>query len=234
MKNGRDGFSVMPVFSCVQGTSYILFKIKFGLELEEGTVRNIKILTLATAGIAIFFLTTSVIAAVALPNGWYAEINAGSGKTHVSGSGSQTVSNSGFGGGVNAGYKFMPFFAGEIGYTKYPIAYTKVSGVKIAKETLYSYDLAAKGILPISDTGLNLFAKLGLARASGHVVNTNPSVGTVSNPGTSTITTYLFGAGGEFSVLPNLAVNVQWNRVKGKSAVKDLDLLSAGLTYIFS
>lgn len=203
----------------------------FELNLEEGTVKSIK--ALAVASITTLFFTSSTIAAVALPTGWYAEGNVGTGKTNVSMSGT-SVSDTGFGWGLNAGYKFMPFFAAEIGYTHYPIAYAKVSGVKVAKDTLYSYDIAGKGILPFSDSGFELFAKLGLSRAYSHIVNTNPNVALIPNTGTKTATNYIFGVGCQYSFMPNLSANLQWNRVKGKNSINDLDLLSVGLAYIFS
>lgn len=195
-------------------------------------MQSIKIVTLIAATITTFTAATAS-ASLALPNGWYIEGNAGSSKAHISEPGT-SVSTSGFAWNINAGYKFMPFFAAEIGYTKYAPANISVSGTKIAKDTLYSYDIAGKGILPISDSGLDVFAKIGAAKAKAHLVNTNPSFATVSNAGSTSSTSLYYGIGGEYSFLPNLAANVQWNRVKGKSSVGNLDLLSAGLTYIFS
>ena len=205
--------------------------------MEEGTVRSIKILTLIAAGITTFTITASANAALALPTGWYIEGNAGTSKTSITvdGAPGASVSNSGFGWNVNAGYKFMPFFAGEVGYTKYSTANINLSGTKIAKDSIYSYDIAAKGILPVSDTGLDIFAKLGVARANAHLVNTNASIATVSNAGSSGTTGVYYGLGGEFSFLPNLAANLQWQRVHGKSSdIGNLDLYSVGLTYLFS
>lgn len=197
-------------------------------------MRSIKILTLIASGITTLSIATSASAAVTLPSGWYAEGNLGTSKTHVSSPGT-SVGNSGFAWNVNAGYKFMPFFAGEIGYTRYATADIKLNGTKIAKDTLYSYDIAGKGILPISDSGLNLFAKLGIARSSAHIVNTNAAVGTVSNAGSSFTTGVYYGLGGEFSFLPNVGVNLQWARAKSKSSTGgNLDLYSIGVSYIFS
>ena len=66
-----------------------------------------------------------------------------------------------FGGNANVGYKFMPFFAAEVGYTAY--ANTEVkngTGAKAGHVRSYSYDLAGKGIIPIGGSGFEAFAKL--------------------------------------------------------------------------
>jgi hypothetical protein len=203
--------------------------------LEDRMVRNIKILTVIASTITTFFIAASANAAVALPNGWYAEANVGDSRVKISSPPSSSVSNSGFGWNANLGYKFTPYFAGEVGYTKYSDADIKLSGTKIARDTLYSYQIVGKAILPVSDTGLEVFAKIGAARVNTHMVNTNPSVGTVSNPGTTKTTSLYYGLGAQYSLLPNVPINVQWNRAQGKSSsAKNLDLISAGVAYIFN
>jgi opacity protein-like surface antigen len=197
-----------------------------------------KKLVLAAASIAALGATVSAMAAVSLPSGWYLEGNAGATRVSNSNYGSGlSTSNSGLGWNANGGYKFMPYFAGELGYTRYANTKLKYAGTQVAKVTNYSYYLAGKGILPISDSGFELFAKLGIARLKSHATLTNASYASSNNlsinTGSRTITAAYFGVGGEYNFTPMLAMNIQWNRSKGNSTSGNLDLLSLGLSYLF-
>lgn len=201
-------------------------------------MRNTKKNLFVILGLAATCVMTSAFAAVPVPNGWYLEGNLGSSSVHngkyVNGG---RTSGSGFGWNVNAGYRFMPFFGAEIGYTKYADTDGKIFGQKVAKTNSYSYDIAGKGILPLSDTGAELFAKLGVVRMNSHVKQINDAFvaanGVVVNSGSHTSTNILMGVGAEYAFLPNLMVNIQWQRAKGNNTIGDLDLLSAGLGYTF-
>lgn len=195
-------------------------------------------MTLTSVSIAALCVCTSVLAVSPLPNAWYLEANGGGSKvTNASYASNSSLSSSGIGWNLNVGYKFMPFFAGEIGYTNYAKTSSKVNGVKIATATYYSYDIAGKPILPIGDTGLELFAKLGIAHLNANVKASNSSYakanGIVVSTGSKNANGLYFGLGADYYFLPELAANVQWNRAKGNSKTGNLNLYSVGVSYLF-
>src|SRR6185312_14148669 len=177
---------------------------------------------------------TSVFAVPSLPSGWYLEANGGYSRiTNVNTGPDVSLSNSGLGFNVNGGYKFIPFFAAELGYTKYADSNLKFFGTKVATISYYSYDAAAKGLLPIGDTGAELFAKLGIAHlnASGKGASNNLGISVSSN--SSSTNGYYFGLGADYSFMPAVAVNLQWQLAKGNSTIGNLNLYSLGVSYLF-
>jgi hypothetical protein len=207
--------------------------------LEDGTVKGIiKISALAALSAATILATTSTLAAISLPSGWYVEGNIGQSKQTSKNYGAGTsTDNSGWAGSVIAGYKFMPYFGGEVGYTRYADTTIKTTGgSKVAKDRLYSVDIAGKAMLPITDSGFELFAKLGVARAYSKERVTDST--TAANNGLSfdtsqkSATALYMGLGADYSFMPNLAVNAQWARAKGNTNTGYLDLYSIGLTWL--
>lgn len=196
------------------------------------------ILPKALSGLFALGVTTSAMAVMSVPYGWYAEGNAGQsrisqGYPHPSSSGS-----TGFGWGANFGYKFSPYAAGEIGYTHYAtVKIRNVFGNYVADNSHYSYDIAAKGIMPIGTTGLEVFVKAGISRIQNHlnIVNYPAAAagGLVFNTGTHISTGVFAGVGAEYSVTTNLLLNLQGTRAKGTSKTGDGNLISGGVAYIF-
>ncbi len=180
--------------------------------------------------------TASAIAAMSVPSGWYLEANLGS--THVSNqrsTGAKT-STSGIGGNADIGYKFMPYVAAEMGYTQYSnTSYKNGSGTKAATAKNYSYDLALRGILPISSSGFELFAKIGVDRVNNKIsVNSAPAATSLGLSSSNHSATGLYvGVGGQYYVMPELAINVQWARANGNNTTGNFDLLSGGVSFIF-
>lgn len=174
---------------------------------------------------------------MSLPCGWYVEGNVGT--TRISnGNNTSNTNGTNIGFNLNFGYKFMPYFALEIGGTRYPNGQVKdpVTGVKIGSTQFYSYDLAGRAIVPISDSGFELFGKFGVARinasASGSVVA--PSGVTISGNGSRNKTGIYLGLGGQYYVSPELAFNLQWQRAQANNHNNaTFDLLSLGVSYIF-
>ena len=114
--------------------------------------------------LTMFALAAPVLASqMSVPYGWYIEGNAGSSRlSDFSLPGK--ISSSGIGGNVNLGYKFMPYVGAEIGYSRYSgIGIKNSVGTKAAEGKIYSYDIAVRGILPVSDSGFEAFAKVGAA-----------------------------------------------------------------------
>ncbi len=201
-------------------------------------MKIIKKITITIMGVATLGMTTLAMGVASLPVGWYLEGNLGVSKiSDVSYAPNTSISSTGLGWNINGGYKFMPYFAAEIGYTSYANGTINFNGSKVGKDQAQAYDIVGKAILPIQDTGGEVFAKLGAARSKSHVTVTNASLlagsGETLNTGQHNSTNFYFGIGGDYSFMPNSAVNLQWNRVAGGSSTGNLDLLSLGLSYLF-
>jgi hypothetical protein len=173
---------------------------------------------------------------MSVPNGWYLEGNAGSSHLSNKSYGAGNASSSGIGGNANIGYKFMPFMGLEIGYSRYQNTKIKApDGTKAGEDKHYSYDIAARGILPLADSGVELFAKLGAQRIVSHVSlvdNTAANqIGLASSQHSST--GLYMGVGGQYYFWPELAVVAQWQRAQGSSSSGTEDLFGVGLSFIF-
>jgi hypothetical protein len=197
-------------------------------------VKGLKIAALAATSIVF----TSVMAEPSLPAGWYLEANGGASKlSNATIATNSSISDSGVAWNANAGYKFMPYFAAEIGYTSYAKATAKVNGVKVATDSFYSYDIAAKALLPIADSGAEVFAKLGAAELKSKITVDNQSYvnanGIVVNSGSHSKTGYYFGLGADYTFWQSLAINGQWQRAKGSNQTGNFDLYSLGVSYLF-
>jgi OmpA-OmpF porin, OOP family len=195
-----------------------------------------KKLVAAMCGLSAALFATQASAIMSIPIGWYLEVNAGS--THLSNSpfSNGHVSSSGLGGNINVGYKFMPFFALELGYTHYAQTTVKNDNdQKAADVKFYSYDLAGKGILPIVDSGAEVFAKLGAVRLSQGISIQNETAARTVGIGSSnhSSTNVYIALGLQYYFMPELAANIQWGRAKGTSSTGTLDLISIGASFIF-
>lgn len=192
-----------------------------------------------TALVAALGCMANTFAAMPLPMGWYMEGNAGKSNESSANYGTSLSSstNTGLAWNVNGGYKFMPYLAAELGYTNYTKQRIKFNNAQIAQDVHYSYYLAGKGILPISDSGVELFAKLGIARINSHVTISDPTTvntnGLSVNAGTHHISAAYFGVGTDYNYTSNMAFNLQWDRAKGNSTTGNLDLYSVGVSYLF-
>jgi len=194
-----------------------------------------KILLAVTSSVALLSISVSALASMSLPYGWYAEGNVGS--THLS---NKTYpgspSSSGIGGSADIGYKFMPYFAAEIGYSLYANTSIKNSiGTKAGTDKHYSYDLAGRGILPLGTTGAEAFAKLGVVRNKSHVsINNAAAASSIGLESSQHSATGLYiGVGAQYYLMPELAFVAQWARAMGNTSTGDLDLLTGGVSLIF-
>jgi hypothetical protein len=187
------------------------------------------------SGISLALLTAPAFAEMSLPYGWYLEAIAGS-STLSSNPYHGNVSSSGIGYNANLGYKFMPYVGAELGYTQYANATVKnAAGNKAGIGKYYSWDIAAKGILPFSDSGFEAFAKLGVQRLATNMSIKNSTIanGIGLSSGSHSTTNLYYGAGLQYYFMPEFAVNAQWMRANGNSATGTESLLSAGLSFIF-
>ncbi|MBX3708338.1 MAG: porin family protein [Gammaproteobacteria bacterium] len=187
----------------------------------------------ASSGLAAILIATPVSAEMSAPNGWFLEGNVGS--AHLSNTNYPgSSSSSGIGGNANLGYKFMPYFAVEMGYSRYPNSDISFNSTKAASVEHYSYDIAARGILPISDSGAEGFAKIGAQRIVSSVSIKNDAAANQLGIGSSShsSTGIYVGLGGQMYFTPELAVVVQWQRAQGNSSTGTEDLFTLGLSFL--
>jgi opacity protein-like surface antigen len=180
---------------------------------------------------------TGVKAEMPLPVGWYLEGNIGFSKaTSKSYPGVSSVKNTGKGWGLNVGYKFTPYLGLEAGFARYAPTRLNSPIQTVARDSHTSYDIAGKGILPVACSGLELFAKLGVARINSQIGVIDSSgasaYGLAFNTSAQSSTGLYAGVGADYSFTPSMAANVQWSVAKGNSKTGNLQLLSVGLSYI--
>jgi hypothetical protein len=201
-------------------------------------IERIKKIAALASSIILTTTTFSAFAAIPIPTGWYVEGNIGEPSVNnVTYASNTSDSMSGIGWNINVGYKFMPFFALEGGYTDYGTANSDFSNTTVAKTTSQSYDLAGKVMLPIQNSGFEFLAKLGIGRTKSHTVNQDTGFATANgitvNAGTNNSTSLFYGLGGEYAFSPEMLVNAQWMRSDGGSTTGNLDLYSVGVAYLF-
>lgn len=187
-------------------------------------------------GLIIYFISTCSYAFMSIPYGWYIEGNLGVSRL-IDDDWPGTNSSYNPAGNINLGYKFMPFFALEVGYTQYSFTsiYDPATDARAAIIRYYSYDVAGKGIVPIVDSGVELFAKLGVGRnnAQVHIRNTVAAANIGLSSSNKDSTGLFIGAGGQYYFNPALAGVLQWQRMNTSGKVGVQDLFSLGFSYIF-
>lgn len=181
-----------------------------------------------------YLAVSSSFAAFPPPQGWYIEANGGYSSATNKSYDSSNIRRTGTGWNFNLGYKLTPFFSAEAGYTHYfP---TRIyHDPKIEEDRHYSYDLAAKAILPITDSSAEFFGKLGMARVHSNTKIDNPSLATELNilGGTKNVTGLYMALGLEYYFAPSMAANIQWAKTHGNNETGDLNLYGMGLSYNF-
>lgn len=195
-----------------------------------------RILLTVLAGCAISTYALPCFAnCMSVPDGWYVEANGGSSKMSNLSYDAYSANTSGIGGNVNIGYKFVPYFAAEMGGFRYANNTLKLNGVSIGNDKHYSYDLALRGIVPMSNTGFEVFAKVGVGRMVSNISPTNSALfGTTGLSSSQHSSTGLFvGAGAQYYFMPELAVVVQWQQQNGNSSTGTGSLFSGGFSFIF-
>lgn len=171
------------------------------------------------------------------PYGWYLEGNAGITKIfdiNLNGGSLSNKKNYGF--NIDLGYKFMPYFALEIGYTRYGEANIKDQfGTTAYNLQSYSYDLSVKPIMPVYDSGMEFFTKLGVQRGHSKFSIQDLTAATILGlqGGSSSHTGLYIALGGQYYFMPELAGVLQWARAQGNKNVGTLDLYSLGVNFNF-
>ncbi len=185
-------------------------------------------------GAALFIFAIPAFAVMSAPEGWYLEANGGS-TTLTKKNYPGPSSSSGIGGNANVGYKFMPYLAAEIGYSRYANTNVKNDADTTAgTDKHYSYDIALKGIVPIAASGVEAFAKLGGERVTSKMSISNSAAAADIGLSSSqhSATGLYWGLGAQYYFTPEFAVVGQWQQAQGDSSSGTLALLSLGLSAI--
>ena len=190
--------------------------------------------------ISIFGATTT-LAALSPPKGWYIDGNVGLSNVDNTSFGNGTkleTNTNSFGLNVNAGYKFFPYFALEMGYTRYARENIQFNGATVAKLNPSAYDISTKAILPVQNSGFEFFAKVGVARLLSKVtINDQNSInvnGLTVTSGTTKVTGVYYGVGGEYYFWPTTGVHLSWTEIIGNNQTGNPMLIALGITHIFN
>ncbi len=198
-------------------------------------MKRVLVKTICT--VSVMSMMSFAYAAMPIPSGWYVEGNIGMSKaTSKSYPGISSKKNTGKGWSVNLGYKFTPYFGLEAGFSRYAPTRLNSPVETVARDSHTSIDVAAKGILPLGCSGFELFAKVGVAKINSQigVIDSNGAAlyGLTFNTSSQSATGLYAGAGGEYYFTPNIAANIQWNIAKGNTKTGNLQVLTAGLSYL--
>lgn len=174
-------------------------------------MKAIKIIILVIGAMVI---SGMVFADIPVARGGYADINVGYSKV-VSSSYMDDVN--GLGLNFDLGYKMMPFFGVELGYTTYGASKSSFTGAS-------AIDGVIKAMLPFQEVGAELFAKLG----SAYLTN-----GKLLDGVSQHATNVYYALGGDYALNPNMLVVLQWSQAYGNSNTGTFQLLSIGASYIF-
>lgn len=166
------------------------------------------------AAVVVATISNMVLADVPVARGSYADVNSGYSKI-VDAEGADNVTGLGF--NVNLGYKLMPFFGIEAGYTTYGASKSSFTGAN-------AIDAVIKGILPFQEVGVELFAKLGPV----YVNNSKVPDGISPNA-----TNVYYALGGAYAMSSNMLITLQWSQANGNSNTGNFQLLSIGASYLF-
>jgi opacity protein-like surface antigen len=199
--------------------------------LRENFMHGQRLLLAVISGAAALSIGSSAQALqMSAPDGWYLEANGG--PARLSNGDGQTSKN-GLAYNLNLGYKFMPYVGLEAGYTKYKNSKIVVDDITYADISRYSWDIALKGMFPITDTGVELIGKLGAQYMKARAVSPDSSVTGVEFSDSTDATGPYYGLGIQFNVMSELGIVVQWQRAQGNNNTGTEDLFSVGINFIF-
>jgi opacity protein-like surface antigen len=148
---------------------------------------------------------------------------------------------------VDAGYTFTPNFGAEVNFTywgqqnltNFAFDVTTQTGQWKGNLQSYSYGLSAVGYVPLTESKINLFAKLGIAVINSQLSINDPNGSIFFNPGSYSTTTndpaLTYGVGAEYLFTKNIAGMLEW---KGLNRFNDnqisninFNLIAIGVRY---
>jgi opacity protein-like surface antigen len=192
---------------------------------------------IALVSIALCTSVTAAYASMTVPFGLYIGTNQGISRAYNKSYPGSSIKHTGYGFSLEAGYRINLYIAGEIGYSHFaPTTINNSVGNQAASDSHYAFDLAGKLILPIGNTGAEVYGKVGVARVKSNLgVNAaNAAVNNLSyTPGSSCATGVYAAGGAEYAITPHFSANLQWARSQGNRYTGNMNLSSLGLSYIF-
>lgn len=204
-----------------------------------------KIITVSVLGVS----ALGMMAANATTPGLYITGQAGYADTHMKNKislepvpGLKRMPNGGLAGRVGIGYQFNQNLAVELGYLQLSKLKTTTpggEGFAAGTETLKqnAIDVAAKGILPITDK-FNVYGKLGVAYLTSTITshfegvkaNQNEFFGIAKHKWAPEA-----GLGITYNVTNNMFVDTSWTHIQplGKNRPNNVDFAAVGIGYSF-
>jgi len=178
----------------------------------------------------------------AMNNGFY--LGAQIGRTNLNATEATAITGEkvkGTGTGISArllltGVQFNPHAAMEIGYTYYaPAKYEVLSNGVSPKTRLNAIDFVGKGIFPLANSGLSVFAKAGFAltraTSSGSLAKLDANGRYGSTTQTSVRPT--LGVGVSYDITQNWQTDLSFMRVMSGGGINNADFIALGITYHF-
>ena len=188
----------------------------------------------------ILLITGTISAAYATGEGGYLGLMVGASNLHgqnqsatISPGVTETARSEGTGVGTRlfVGYNMNRYAAIEGGYTYFSSMTYKTNTFSNNVKTRFgSFDVLGKGMLPIADSGFDIFAKLGGAyvhsKTSGKIEN-------VSIPGSSASAFRPAGAiGASYDITQNWVADLSYNQIfYSSSTVNNPSLIALGISY---
>lgn len=203
-------------------------------------MRNIFKSTLIIYLFLSYFISLNVGAIPSAEKGWYVGGNVGiAGLNNTDYGQNSSTHGSGFGFNFNVGYKFIPYFGLETGYSNYATTDIRAYQSTVAQTQPYSLNLAAKAILPMPLTEFELFLKLGYAWVSENFTTFDQATINTYNlsvpSGRKTSSDYFYGLGAEHYFTKQTSIILLWTEAYNPSGVTGtLDLYTIGINHIFS
>lgn len=145
-----------------------------------------------------------------------------------------------------AGYNFNQYVGAEMGFANYAQSkYTfSVPGAGVqAKYNMKALDLVAKGYLPVSNSGFNVYALGGIALVSSNVKisETGDAVSSLDSSNTTTRKVRpVVGLGTSYDINSNVTTALEYSHIQGTGNVKtsnkaipNADMISLNVSYNF-
>jgi opacity protein-like surface antigen len=198
-------------------------------------VKRTKNTVLVFASFFSIFTTSQSIAAPSIPAGWYVSTDLGLtrfyGKTYPD---SSSIKTSGKAWGASAGYKFLPYFGLEGGYTRYMDTRIRDEDtITIGRDRHYGINVAGKFIYPIGNCGVEIYGKLGATWLHSQIGKVDPDYVGVFNTSTQTAVGFYWGAGAEYFFTTNVGVHLQYAQAQGNSNTGTMGMGSIGFSFLF-
>ena len=186
-----------------------------------------KIITTAVLGVS----ALAVISANAADPGVYVTGQMGYANTHLGKKAVRPLANSGIAGRLAVGYQATPNWAIETGYLHLPSKNNTTKDGK-DKSSEYAFDVAAKGILPLT-SNVNLYGKVGAAYVSQKL-----NVATVKTSLHKWAPEVAVGV--SYDLTPNLSLDTSWthihanrNKANAFKKIQSVDFAAVGVAYNF-